>query len=119
MPPTLTYHILFTLVEIQVIPEPLLTTLIFSASSQKTISGNITATISDHQPEFLISPNTLADSPSKKSNVFERDCLENFVLNYFVVDWPKILELDEKNVNSATNNFLDAINSALNKYAPL
>ena len=41
------------------------------------------------------------------------------MLNYFVIDWPKILELDEKNVNSATNNFLDAINSVLNKYAPL
>ena len=25
----------------------------------------------------------------------------------------------EKNVNSATNNFLDTVNSALNKYAPI
>ena len=29
------------------------------------------------------------------------------------------MKLDEKNVNSATNNFLDTINSVLNKYAPL
>ena len=37
----------------------------------------------------------------------------------FDLGWPNILKLDEKNVNSATKNFLDTINSALNKYAPL
>ena len=37
----------------------------------------------------------------------------------FDIDWPNILKLDEKNGNSAANNFLDAINSVLNKYASL
>ena len=87
------------------------------------ISGNITATISDHLPQFLISPNTFADPPSNKSNVFERDWSnfdqENFVLDYFDIDWSNILKLDEKNVNLVTENFLDTINSVLNKYAPL
>ena len=44
------------------------------------------------------------------------------MLDYFDIDWPNILKLDgkKKNGNSATNNFLDAINnSVLNKYAPL
>ena len=46
------------------------------------------------------SPNTFADSPSNKSNVFEGD-LSNFyrnnsVLDYFDVDWLNILNLDEK-----------------------
>ena len=41
------------------------------------------------------------------------------MLDYFDIDWPNILKLDEKNVNLATNNFLDTINSVLNKYAPL
>ena len=31
--------------------------------SKDIISGNITATISDHLPQFLISPNTFADPP--------------------------------------------------------
>ena len=64
------------------------------------ISGNITATISDHQLQFLISPNTFADPPSNKSNVFGRDWLnfdqENFVLDCFDIDWPNILKLDDK-----------------------
>ena len=91
--------------------------------SKDIISGNITATISDHLPQFLISPNTFANPPSSKSNVFERDWSnfdqDNFVLGYFDIDWPSVLKLDEKNVNSATNNFLHPINSVLNKYAPL
>ena len=41
------------------------------------------------------------------------------MLDYFDKDWPNIFKLDEKNLNSATNNFLDATNFALNKYAPL
>ena len=41
------------------------------------------------------------------------------MLDYFDIDWPNILKLNEKNVNSAANNFLDTINSVLNKYAPL
>ena len=41
------------------------------------------------------------------------------MLDYFDMDWPSVLKLDEKNVNSATNNFLDTINSVLNKYATL
>ena len=40
------------------------------------------------------------------------------MLGYFNTDWPNILKLDEKNVNLATNNFLNTINSVLNKYAP-
>ena len=91
--------------------------------SKDIISGNITATISDHLPQFLISPNTFADPPSNKSSVFEKDWSnfdhENFVLDYCDIDWPNVLKLDEKNVNLETNNFLDTINSELNKYAPL
>ena len=41
--------------------------------SKDIISGNITATISDHLPQFLVSPNTFANPHSNKSNVFERD----------------------------------------------
>ena len=93
--------------------------IIFSnVISNDIISGNITALISDHLPQFLISPNTFADPPSNKSNVFERDWSNfeqtNFVLDYFHIDWLTILKHDEKNVNSATNNFLDTINSLLN-----
>ena len=41
--------------------------------SKDIIFGNITATISDHLPQFLVSPNIFANPPSNKSNVSQRD----------------------------------------------
>ena len=90
--------------------------------SKDSICGNITAIISDHLPQFLVSPNTFANPPSNKS-VFERDWSKfdqkNFILDYFDIDWSKLLNLNEKNVDLSTNNFLNAMNSLLNKYGPL
>ena len=56
------------------------------------------------------------------SNAISKDIISGnitTVLNCFDTDWSSILKLDEENVNSATKNFLDTINSVLNKYAPL
>ena len=68
--------------------------------SKDIICGNITATISDHLPQFLVSPNTFVNPPSNKSNVFERDWSkfdqENFLLDYFDIDWSNLLNLNEK-----------------------
>ena len=45
---------------------------------ENIISGNLTATISDHLPQFIILPNIFSNSPSNKSNIYERDW-SNFV----------------------------------------
>ena len=54
------------------------------------ISGNLTATISDHLPQFAIIPNMLGNILGNKSNIYERDWSifdqENFILDYFSVD---------------------------------
>ena len=70
----------------------------------------------------MVSPNTFANPPTNKSNAFERDwskfAQENFILDYFDIDWFDLLNLNEKNVDLSTNNFLNAMNSLLNKDAP-
>ena len=43
---------------------------------ENTISGNLT--ISDHLPQFITLPNIFSNSPSNKSNIYERDW-SNFV----------------------------------------
>ena len=40
------------------------------------------------------------------------------MLDYLDIDQPNVLILDEKNMILATNNFLDAMTSVLNKYVP-
>ena len=37
-----------------------------------SISGNLTATISDHLSQFLIVPDIFSNPPSNKSNIYER-----------------------------------------------
>ena len=87
------------------------------------ISGNLTATISDHLPQFAIIPNMFGNISGNKSNIYERDWSkfdqENFILDYFSVDWEDLLKIDELNVDNSTKIYLDKINMLLDTYAPL
>ena len=70
------------------------------------ISGNLTATISDHLPQFAIIPNMFGNISGNKSNIYERDWSkfdqENFILDYFSVDWRDLLKIEELNVDNST-----------------
>ena len=87
------------------------------------ISGNLTATISDHLPQFSIIPNMFGNIPGNKSNIYEIDWSkfdrEIFILDYFSVDWEDLLKIDELNADSSTKNFLDKMNMLLDTYVPL
>ena len=87
------------------------------------ISGNLTATISDHLPQFSIIPNMFGNVSRNKSNIYERDWSkfdqENFILDYFSVDWEDLLKIDDLNADNSTKIYLDKINMLLDTYAPL
>ena len=78
------------------------------------ISGNLTATISDILPQFAINPNMFGNILGNKSNIYERDWSkfdqENFILDYFSVDWEDLLKTDELNADNSTKIYLDKIN---------
>ena len=69
--------------------------------SSDIISGNLTATISDHLPQFLFAPNIHWNPSNNNSNVFEKDWSkfnkENFIHDYFDKNWFYILQLDQQN----------------------
>ena len=83
----------------------------------------MTTTISDHLPQFAIIPNIFGNISANKSNIYERDWSkfdqENFILDYFSVDWEDLLKIDELNVGNSTKIYLDKINMLLDTYAPL
>ena len=87
------------------------------------ISGSFTATISDHLPQFAIIPNMFGNIPGNKSNIYERDWSkfdqENFIQDYFSVDWEDLLKINELNADNSTKIYLDKINILLDTYAPL
>ena len=61
--------------------------------------------------------------PGNKSNIYERDWFkfdrENFILDYFSVEWEDLLKIDELNADNSTKKFLDEINMLLDTYATL
>ena len=90
--------------------------------SSEIISGNLTATISDHLPPFLFAPNILSNPSYNRTNIFERDWSkfnkENFILDYFEKNWSDVLQLDQQNVDLSIESFLNNINSVLDSNAP-
>ena len=87
------------------------------------MSGNLTATISDHMRQLAIIPNMFGNTTSNKSNIYERDWRkfdrEKFVLGYFSIDWEDLLKINELNVDNSTQMYLEKINILLDTYAPL
>ena len=85
---------------------------------ENTISGNLT---SNHLPQFIILPKIFSNPPSNKSNIYERDwsnfVQENFILDYFFVDWNSLINND-KDVNLSFNNFFKRIKAILDSHAP-
>ena len=60
------------------------------------MSGNLTTII----------PNIFGNISGNKSNIYERDWLkfdqENFILDYFSVDWKDLLIIDKLNADNST-----------------
>ena len=87
------------------------------------ISGNLTATISDHLPQFATIPNMFANILGNKSNIHERDWSkfdqQNFILDYFSVDWEDLLKINELNADNSTKIYFDKVNMLLDTYTPL
>ena len=87
------------------------------------ISGNLTTTVSDHLPQFAIIPNIYGNISGNKSNIYERAWSkfdrENFILDYFSIDWEDLLKIDELNADNSTKTYLDKVNMLLDTYAPL
>ena len=98
-------------------------TLLSNVIEPDTILGNLTATISDHLPQFAIILNISGNISSNKNNIYEREWLKfdqkNFILVCFSIDWEDLLKIDKLNAENSTKMYLDIINMLLDTYAPL
>ena len=87
------------------------------------ISGNLTSSILDHLPEFLVAYNIFFNASYPKSNNYERDWprfdQENFVLDYFSVEWDNFLLSSNTSTEKSYKTFLEKFESLLDTYAPL
>ena len=87
------------------------------------IFGNLTASISYHVPQFLVAPNIFFIAFYPRSNNYERDWArfdqENFVFDYFSVNWDNLLLSFNTNIGKSYKTFLEKFMSLLDTYAPL
>ena len=88
-----------------------------------SVSGNLTSSISDHLPQFLIVPDIFLNLSPPKCNSYERDWnnfdQENFILDYLAVDRTDIIKSEKKNIDFSFECFLKKFNLILDKYVPL
>ena len=88
-----------------------------------TVSGNLTATISDQLPQFAIIPIMFGNIIDNKPKIYEKDWSkfdrENFILDYFSAEWEDLLKIDELNADNSIKMYLDKINMLFDTYAPL
>ena len=75
------------------------------------ISGNLTASILDHLPQFRVAPNIFFNASYPKSNNYERDWSrfdqESFVFDYFSVEWDDFLLSSNTNAEKSYKTFLE------------
>ena len=85
-------------------------------------TGNLTIGLSDHLPSFMIVPKTNQIHMPKKHNVYKRDTKrfnrENFLLDFFDINWDETIEINKKDVNNSFDNFMVKINEILDKHMP-
>ena len=87
-----------------------------------SVSGNLTVSISDHLPQFLIL-NTDCSSKYKPELPFRRDWSNfdgvSFKEEFENVDWKGLLDIEGGNVDSSFDSFLTQFNSLYDKHVPL
>ena len=60
---------------------------------------------------------------AKKSNIFEQDWSklnrEEFIVDYFAIDWTHMLKLQNNDTNTSFQNVFESMSNIIDKHAPL
>ena len=93
-----------------------------SINFSQGLSGNLTTSISDHLPQFLIIPTENTKAPTKH-NLYKRDFQNfdriSFTAELINVDWNMVLSIERGDPNHSFNMFDSKMNELLNKYVPV
>ena len=85
------------------------------------ISGNLTASISDHLPQFIVVPKDETIT-SKKQNVFKCEInfdKESLIADFINTNWDAVLSINQCNPNVSFDNLNNKVEEIVNKHLPL
>ena len=96
---------------------------IFSNSTAENLSGNLTTSISDHLPQFVILPLSEKLSKPEKNNTYKRNFKninkDQLLHDFSAINWQNTLNLDRNDSNYSFNAFFENVNNRiLDKHAP-
>ena len=86
------------------------------------MSGNLVTSISDHLPQFLITPDTddknkpISEYSYRDWSQFDR---EQFLLDYSKIDWNTVLKLYKQDVDTSFGYFITTFNKLIDKHLPI
>lgn len=90
-------------------------------TTPNNISNNISATASNHFPQFPMSPDISSNPTSTKLNIFVRDWpifdQENFILHYLIIDLEGLNKTNNGNINKSFVIFLTKFTLILDIYS--
>ena len=90
---------------------------------EASISGNLMYSISDHLAKFLIYPKQKhqkwLNEKTKYNKNYKKINRYKFEQDLEHIKWVEVLKLNDKNVDTSLENFIEIINSLLKKYALL
>ena len=99
----------------------LIDNILHNGINANTVSGNMTTNISDHLAQFLITSHQVHSQtkPKKILTTFKSFVQDNFKHDLQSVDWEYTLDIHLHDANHSFEQFLQKINSILDKLAPL
>ena len=96
---------------------------IFTNITHNKLAGNITTSISDHLPQFLLIEYEHLKRKQNKQNISKRNFKnfdkENFILDLLDINWDITLKTNQGNVNFSFDALLKTTNDLLDQYAPI
>ena len=103
------------------IKDTLIDNIFTNQTNPDIISGNITTTISDHLPSFVVIPKLNQRHLPKKHNILKRDIKnfdrENFLLDLLSIRWDE--QITYKEANTSFDDFYLILEKLLDKHMPL
>ena len=115
-------HIIFP-TRVTDITSTLIDNIFFNSVKFNTVSGNLTSSISDHFPQFLLLKSDPANSalpPEKTSSPvhdWSKFCLNNFLDDLGKINWDDSLHTDDPSLSF--DIFHNTVSDLLDKHAPL
>ena len=89
--------------------------------NETTTSGNLTCTVSDHLPQFLVShyeKSNIEQSHNIKVRNMKFFVEDDFIEDIKKLDWAQLLNTSRDDINHSFDTFISILNTLLDKHAP-